>query len=64
MPGVLNQNMLLVTSRVMEILIKAISKYLGANMILNPQVEFKNQVYILNYSKINPNSIFKGNSNF
>jgi hypothetical protein len=32
-------------------------------MILNPKVEFKNEVYDSNYHKINPNPIFKGNSN-
>jgi hypothetical protein len=33
-------------------------------MILNPKVKFKNQVYISNYYEINPNFIFKLNSNF
>jgi hypothetical protein len=33
-------------------------------MILHPKVEFKNEVYNSNYRKINPNPIFKGNSNF
>jgi hypothetical protein len=33
-------------------------------MILNLKVEFKNLVYISNYSEINPNFIFKGNLNF
>jgi hypothetical protein len=33
-----------VTPRVMEILIKDIRKYLGANTILNPKVELKNEV--------------------
>jgi hypothetical protein len=49
---------------VMETLIKVISKYLGANTILNPKVEFKNEVYDSNYRKINPNPMFKGHSNF
>jgi hypothetical protein len=53
-----------VTSRVTEILIKVISKYLGANTILDPPLEFKNVVYISNYNKINPNSFFKENLNF
>jgi hypothetical protein len=53
-----------VTPHVTENLIKVIRKWLGANTILNPKVEFKNEVYISNYSKINPKSIFKGNSNF
>jgi hypothetical protein len=30
--------------RVMETLIQVISKQLGANMVQNPKVEFKNQV--------------------
>jgi hypothetical protein len=33
-----------ITSRVSETLIKVISNLLGANTILNPKVEFKNQV--------------------
>jgi hypothetical protein len=53
-----------VTPRVTETLIKVISKQLGANAILNPKVEFKNEVYDSNYRKINPNHIFKGNLNF
>jgi hypothetical protein len=28
-------------------------------MVVNPQVEFKNQVYISNYCEINSNSTFK-----
>jgi hypothetical protein len=34
----------IVTPRVTEIQIKVISKLLGVNTILNPQVEFKKQV--------------------
>jgi hypothetical protein len=53
-----------VTTHVTETLIRVINNSLGAVMSLNQKVDFQNEVQDSNYREINPNSLFKWNSNF